>query len=250
MTAILLNSVSKQFGTGPEVLSQVSMDIPSGGFLTLLGPSGCGKSTILRLIAGLTSPTDGDIHFNEGGTINRSFVFQDPTLLPWRTVWQNVALPLALRDGSNDDGQIEGVLKLVGLDSTHWQKYPRELSGGMRMRVSIARALVTNPQVLLLDEPFAALDELRRQQLNEDLLAIWAEQKCTTVFVTHNVGEAVFLGQQVAIMQSDPGRIAETIAISLNQPRTAALRTEQEYTELVTHVSSQLYMHQTNEALA
>ena len=118
------------------------------------------------------------------------------------------------------------------------------------MRVSIARALVTNPQVLLLDEPFAALDELRRQQLNEDLLAIWAEQKCTTVFVTHNVGEAVFLGQQVAIMQSDPGRIAETIAISLNQPRTAALRTEQEYTELVTHVSSQLYMHQTNEALA
>jgi len=250
MTAILLNSVSKQFENGPEVLSQVSMDIPSGGFLTLLGPSGCGKSTILRLIAGLTSPSNGKIQFGEGATTNRSFVFQDPTLLPWRTVWQNVELPLTLRNNSTSDGQIENVLKLVALDSAHWEKYPRELSGGMRMRVSIARALVTNPQVLLLDEPFAALDELRRQQLNEDLLEIWAEQKCTTVFVTHNVGEAVFLGQHVAIMQSSPGRIVETIPIPLQHPRIAAIRTQQEFTALVSHVSSQLCRHQADEVMA
>lgn len=250
MTAIALNSISKRFDDGPSVLDDISLTIPSGGFLTLLGPSGCGKSTVLRLVAGLTQPTSGEIQFSEGAAANRSFVFQDPTLLPWRTVWQNVALPFLLGDDSTNDAQIENVLSLVGLDSRHWGKYPRELSGGMSMRVSIARALVTNPQVLLLDEPFAALDELRRQQLNEDLLKIWSELQCTTLFVTHNVSEAVFLGQQVAIMQTDPGRIAELVDVAIAYPRRAHERTTNEFTSLVSTVSERLRQHQRPEVLA
>jgi NitT/TauT family transport system ATP-binding protein len=241
--------VAKTFPNGVIAIEDVSLAIQAGEFLSLLGPSGCGKSTILRLIAALSSPTRGQIHrawqSPESGALQRiqplGCVFQEPTLMPWTNVWQNVYLPLRLagvsrRAASSD---VAEVLELVGL-TAFANSYPRELSGGMKMRASIARALVTHPQVLLLDEPFAALDEITRSRLNDDLLALWRQRRFSVLFITHSVFESVYLSTRVLVMSPRPGRIADEMAVNLPEPRTADARTSPAYGELCRRVSHAL----------
>jgi len=229
----------------PAVLEGLDLDVRQGEFVAVLGSSGCGKSTLLKLIAGLLDPTQGELEVvgqDDGRRAEIGFVFQDPTLLPWRNVIDNIRLPLELR-GFPVASQLEAagqILEMVGLQPEDGVKYPRMLSGGMRMRVSLARALVTKPDILLLDEPFAALDDMLRQQLNEDLLAIWEEHSQTIVFVTHNVSEAVFLSQQVFLMQSTPGRLVDQVQVPFPFPRQAALRGDAEFARLVEDVSRRL----------
>jgi NitT/TauT family transport system ATP-binding protein len=231
---VTLDHVDKIFANGTRALQAVDLSIAAGEFVSLLGPSGCGKSTALRLIAGLTEPSRGTIAWQDakakqGGI---GFVFQEPTLLPWATVFDNIHLPLRLAGESKGAAKprIEEAIELVGLGGFA-AAYPRELSGGMRMRVSIARALVTRPRLLLLDEPFAALDEITRFKLNDDLLALHARQGWTVVFVTHSTFESVFLSSRVVVMTPRPGRIAAELPIDLPYPRRAALRTELAYVE-------------------
>lgn len=237
------------FGGAPPSLKDVSLSICAGEFVSLVGPSGCGKSTMLRLIAGLLSPTGGALTLQKlspmaarKSEIRMAFVFQDPTLLPWRTVVENIRLPLELQKvrAERHGPLIASALKLIGLRDDDLGKRPRNLSGGMRMRVSLARALVTEPQLLLLDEPFAALDDMLRQQLNEELARIWREKQWTGLFVTHNVAEAVFLSQRVAIMSRRPGRIAADIRVPFPYPRTAELRGTAEFARLTAEVSAKL----------
>jgi NitT/TauT family transport system ATP-binding protein len=222
------------FESDRDVLSDISLSVARGEFVSLLGPSGCGKSTLLRLIAGLIQPTSGAVRINgqppqtaRRDSTRLAFVFQDPTLLPFRTVRSNIRLPLELegRVTAETSTRIDETLDLVGLGRTDANKRPAQLSGGMRMRVSLARALITQPDVLLMDEPFAALDDVLRQQLNEELLRICAARKCTTVFVTHNVAEAVFLSHRILVMSSNPGRIRQTITVPFEWPRTSEIRT-------------------------
>ena len=228
MTEPLLSiqGVQHFFPNGTQALRPVDIDITTGTFLSIVGPSGCGKSTLLRLAAGLIQPTSGHVHRNyDNKPGNIGFVFQDATLMPWATVAQNVALPLELAhlpvpDHSN---KVAAALQRVGL-SDFASAFPRQLSGGMRMRVSIARAMVTNPRLLLMDEPFAALDEFTRFRLNDDLSALWAENKWTVVFVTHSVREAVYLSQRVVVMSPRPGRIVSSVDINLPLHRTPDLR--------------------------
>ncbi|HVA12082.1 MAG TPA: ABC transporter ATP-binding protein [Stellaceae bacterium] len=223
--------IGKSFRNGTVALADIDLAVAPGAFLSLLGPSGCGKSTLLRLIAGLSSPSAGTIarHGIAAGRIG--FVFQEPTLMPWANVWDNTYLPLRLLGVSRADAapSIAATLASVGLDGFA-AVYPRELSGGMRMRVSIARALVTAPQLLLLDEPFAALDEITRFKLNEDLLALWQRHHWTVIFVTHSVFESVFLSNRIVVMTRRPGRIVADLPIDLPYPREAALRTAPDYT--------------------
>jgi NitT/TauT family transport system ATP-binding protein len=227
------------------VLSGVDLTVSKGEFVSLLGPSGCGKSTVLKLISGLTFPTQGAIQVDgmtpKDARETVSYIFQDATLLPWRPVEQNIGLGLELEGVSKVRRQEKtaALLQLVGL--AHVAKvYPRELSGGMKMRVSIARALATSPKLLLMDEPFAALDEMSRDRLNEELLRLREEQKWTAVFVTHSVEEAVFLSSRVIVLAPNPGRIHEGFAIGLPFPRTAALRETPEFGALVAQVSRSL----------
>jgi NitT/TauT family transport system ATP-binding protein len=229
---VSLRGVGKRFATGTVALQDFDLDIREGEFVSLLGPSGCGKSTALRLIAGLSEPTAGAISWAGGKRApGRSigFVFQEPTLMPWATVFDNVFLPLRLAGQSRDAAakQIMQMLATVGL-ADFAKAYPRELSGGMKMRVSIARALVTGPSLLLMDEPFAALDEITRFKLNDDLLALWRELRKTVVFVTHSVFESVYLSQRVVVMTPRPGRVATALAIETPR-REAAFRTSAEY---------------------
>jgi NitT/TauT family transport system ATP-binding protein len=238
-------SVSKRYSNTAMILEAVDLTIFKGQFVALIGPSGCGKSTILKLIAGLTSPTQGAIKVDGMSPKNAretvSYIFQDATLLPWRPVEQNVSLGLEL-DGMGKGRRHEraaALLKLVGLDHVA-RAYPRELSGGMKMRVSIARALATSPKLLLMDEPFAALDEMSRDHLNEELLRLQSEQKWTGVFVTHSVEEAVFLSSQIVVLAPNPGRIHEIFAIDLGFPRTAVLRETPEFSALVARISQAL----------
>ncbi len=219
--AITIDDLSMQYGAA-TVLDSVSCDIPAGQWVSIVGPSGCGKSTLLRCVAGLTDPTTGMVQL---GGQQPAFVFQDPTLLPWRSAADNIQLPLELEEQSteNRSDRILQVAQLVGLDATDINKYPRELSGGMRMRVSIARALVMKPSVLLLDEPFAALDEILRQQLNQELLHIWKTQQITVLFVTHNVTEAVYLSQRVLVLNAN-GTVGGDVAIDLPADRVPAIR--------------------------
>jgi NitT/TauT family transport system ATP-binding protein len=239
---VAVAGVGKTFRNGTVALANVDLSVPAGAFVSLLGPSGCGKSTLLRIIAGLAAQTSGSVTWNDE-TSRRSigFVFQEPTLMPWATVWDNVYLPLRL-SGASRNGVVEHVgsmiesVGLAGFESV----YPRELSGGMRMRVSIARALVTRPQLLLLDEPFAALDEITRFRLNEDLLRLWREYECTIVFVTHSVFESVFLSERIVIMTKRPGRVASEVAIELDYPREDSLRTAPAYSERCREVSLKL----------
>ena len=242
---IELAGLTKRYGAGHAVLDSVSFTVSKGEFVSLIGPSGCGKSTALKLISGLAVPTSGTISVDgmtpENAREIVSFIFQDATLLPWRTVQQNVGLGLEL------EGMVEQrrkdrtsqLLELVGLQHMA-NAYPRELSGGMKMRVSIARALATSPRLLLMDEPFAALDEMSRDRLNEELLRLRDEQKWTAVFVTHSVSEAVFLSTRIVVLSPNPGRIHAVLPIELPMPRTAALRDTPEFEERVMQVSHAL----------
>lgn len=215
---IALEGVGKVFSNGTVALAGLDLDVRMGEFLSLLGPSGCGKSTALRIIAGLAEPTGGAIRWPGSESADHradiGFVFQEPTLMPWATVAENVWLPLRLAGVSRAAAaeRIAESLGLVGL-SGFAQAYPRELSGGMKMRVSIARALITRPRLLLMDEPFAALDEITRFKLNDDVLRIQNERGCTVIFVTHSVYESVYLSTRVVVMAARPGRVVREIAI-------------------------------------
>ncbi len=226
-----ISRVAKVFNGNVTALRDMSLTVNEGDFISLLGPSGCGKSTALRLIAGLSNPTSGRILW-EGGQSrdDLSVVFQEPTLMPWATVAQNVWLPFRLRGKGYREAraQVEEALLLVGL-SSFLDAYPRELSGGMKMRVSIARALVTNPRLILMDEPFAALDEITRHKLNTDLLALKANIGCTVIFVTHSVFESVFLSDRIIVMAARPGRVIEELLGTAPYPRDEAFRTSAEY---------------------
>lgn len=238
---ISLNKVTHAFDGGAVAVREVTLQIAGGEFVSLVGPSGCGKSTLLRLIAGLMPPTTGEVTVGKPAAAPRvAFVFQDPTLLPWRTVLENVRLPLEVQGRGIDRERITQTLELVGLPRVDHAKFPRQLSGGMRMRVSLARAMVMEPDVLLLDEPFAALDDLLRQQLNEELLKLWTQQRWTAVFVTHNVSEAVFLSQRVVMMSARPGQIVADIPVPLVYPRSPQVRSEPEFAALVAQISQRL----------
>ena len=240
--------IAKVFNGNVTALKNMSLRVNEGDFVSLLGPSGCGKSTALRLIAGLMSPTVGRILWQGGqskGDIG--VVFQEPTLMPWTTVEKNVYLPFRLRGQSFAavKDKIDEALELVGLANFH-HAYPRELSGGMKMRVSIARALVTNPRLILMDEPFAALDEITRQKLNNDLLALKAKIGCTVIFVTHSVFESVFLSDRIIVMAARPGRVVEEITVDAPYPRDMAFRTSANYAAH-TQVVSQALLHAIGE---
>jgi NitT/TauT family transport system ATP-binding protein len=211
------------FGDGTAALDGIDLEVGPGSFVAILGPSGCGKSTLLRLVSGLETPTTGMLSVRG----RRAFVFQDAHLLPWRTVVDNVALPLELRGTPRSEARrlAEGPLADVEL-SDALGRFPDELSGGMRMRVSIARALATDPELLLLDEPFAALDELTRQRLDERLRALWAKKRTTILFVTHSLTEAVFLAERAVVLSKRPGRVVLDREISLPQERTGKIRTD------------------------
>lgn len=235
-------SVTKSYGDGPLVLDGINLTVKPGEFISLIGPSGCGKSTLLRLIAGLNPVTSGGItiagHEPDKKSAELAFVFQEPTLLPWLNVSSNVELPQKLRN--TPSAQLttsrERALQLVKL-ADRGRAYPRQLSGGQKMRVSIARALTLDPKILLLDEPFGALDEMTRERLNEELLAIREDQAWTAFFVTHSVAEAVFLSNRILIMSANPGKIAHEIAVDLPTPRTNETRLSRPYQELVAEVS-------------
>ena len=236
-----LEGIGRRFGQ-VEALRDVSLRIDAGDFLALLGPSGCGKSTLLRLIAELDQPDTGRLTWEAGHRLQRGeigFVFQDATLLPWASAAENVYLPLRLAGIARADAmpQVRDALHRVGLDGFE-AAHPRQLSGGMRMRVSIARALVTRPRLLLMDEPFAALDEFTRHKLQEDLLSLWQELGCTIVFVTHSIYEAAFLARRIILMTPRPGSIDHEIASPLRPGRDA--RFDPAYAELVARVTHEL----------
>lgn len=239
---VSLRDAGKTYGSGTVALAGLDLDVRAGEVLTLLGPSGCGKSTILRLIAGLDELGSGTLARNFApDRASVGFVFQDPTLMPWARVFDNVFLPLRLRGLSRSEAKplVEEALARVGLGS-FGQAFPRELSGGMRMRASIARALVQRPLALLMDEPFAALDEIARCKLNDDLLALHAELGTTVVFVTHSVFESVFLSSRIAVMTARPGRVDAEIAIDAPLPRGMEFRTGSLYARYCAEVSRAL----------
>ncbi|RUX95519.1 MULTISPECIES: ABC transporter ATP-binding protein [unclassified Mesorhizobium] len=243
-TLLALRGVGKVFSNGVTALSDVNLTIREGDFLSLLGPSGCGKSTALRLIAGLWTPTSGVLDWRGGGSLDRSnigFVFQEPTLLPWASVFDNVWLPLRLKGISRAKAAPAVTEMLARVHLTGFEDaVPRELSGGMKMRVSIARAMVTKPRVLLMDEPFAALDEITRFKLNNDLLELWQDERFTVVFVTHSVFESVFLSNRVVVMAARPGRVFDELAIEASYPRDEAFRTSPDYAALCRQASDVL----------
>ena len=247
-TLLELRGVEKRYDNGTLALERVDLSVGKHEFVSLLGPSGCGKSTALKMIAGLSSVTAGSITWantklEDGGDPAKdiSFVFQEPTLMPWTQVFENVWLPLRLKGVSRDAAkpQIDAVLDKVGL-AQFAHVYPRELSGGMKMRVSIARAMVTEPRLLLMDEPFAALDEMTRFKLNNDTLALWQAQQFTTIFVTHSVYESVYLSNRIIVMAARPGRIIADIAVDEPYPRVDAFRNTPRYAELCVKVSQAL----------
>lgn len=235
---VAMAGVEKRFGNGTHALAPVDLAIAPGEFVTLIGPSGCGKSTLLKLIANLITPTAGRITWRDGafgksgGDHKLAFVFQDPTLMPWARVAQNVRLPLDLAGVPKTVSTpiVADALARVGL-ADFARAYPRELSGGMRMRVSLARALVTKPDMLLMDEPFGALDEFTRNKLDADLVSLWSERKLTTVFVTHSIYEAVFLSTRIVVMAARPGRIFREMRLGGSEPRDAAFRSSAPFIE-------------------
>jgi NitT/TauT family transport system ATP-binding protein len=241
-TLLEMTHVEKSFAGDVVALRDMNLKVRQGDFISLLGPSGCGKSTALRLIAGLTRPTAGTISW-EGGQHEGDLgvVFQEPTLMPWAKVKDNVWLPLRLRGMSYKDCKDEVLhsLELVGLDQ-FMNAYPRELSGGMKMRVSIARAMVTKPRLILMDEPFAALDEITRQKMNSDLLTLRDTIGCTVIFVTHSVFESVFLSNRIVVMAARPGRVIRELVIDVKEPRANEFRTSGEFSSYAMEASEAL----------
>ena len=228
---LTVQNVDKVFAGDVVALRNMSLEVREGDFISLLGPSGCGKSTALRLIAGLAHPTRGRINWSETPDDSAlGVVFQEPTLMPWATVSDNVWLPMRLRGVTKHAvrDEIMETLRLVGLENFA-NAYPRELSGGMKMRVSIARAMVTHPKLILMDEPFAALDEITRFKLNNDLLEIKEKIGATVIFVTHSVFESVFLSDRIVIMAARPGRVIRELSVDAGYPRDEAFRTSAEY---------------------
>lgn len=245
-SAVRLHAVTKVYDNGVTALGQLDLDVVKGEFISLLGPSGCGKSTALRLIAGLATPSSGTVNVAHdvraaNGRHPIGFVFQEPTLMPWASVRDNVRLPLTLArlPPGEAEGRVADALAQVGL-AEFAGAFPRELSGGMKMRVSLARALVTDPDILLLDEPFAALDEITRFRLNNDLLALWRKLHKTIIFVTHSVFESVYLSQRIVVMTARPGRIASEFHIRTAEPRGEEFRTSAEYAAFCREVSGAL----------
>ncbi|MGC1464795.1 MAG: ABC transporter ATP-binding protein [Pseudolabrys sp.] len=243
-TIVSLHGVGKTFESGTVALENFNLDVKEGEFVSLLGPSGCGKSTALRIIAGLSVPSHGSVNWAVGEETSAGrlgFVFQEPTLMPWANVAANVGLPFKLSRVAESYARecVDRALERVGLRSFA-KAYPRELSGGMKMRVSIARALVAEPQVLLMDEPFAALDEITRFKLNNDLIALWQMLKRTVVFVTHSVFESVYLSQRIVVMTPRPGRVFADIKIDAPYPRDERFHTSAEYGVLCRTVSEAL----------
>ncbi|CTQ51707.1 Aliphatic sulfonates import ATP-binding protein SsuB [Roseibium album] len=242
---VSMKGISKTFSNGTIALKDFSLDIHQGEFVSLLGPSGCGKSTALRIVTGLTKPTTGKVDWPLEGRSQQDhelgFVFQEPNLMPWATVFGNVWLPLRLKGISKKaaHAQVTETLQMVGLEQFA-QSYPRELSGGMKMRVSIARALVTKPKVLLMDEPFAALDEITRFKLNNDLLHLWETHGWTVIFVTHSVFESVYLSNRIVVMATRPGRVVNNMKIDAAYPRDEEFRTSSVYTGFCRDVSRAL----------
>lgn len=249
-TLVRMHQVGKQYPNGTLALQGMTLDIRRGDFVSFLGPSGCGKSTALRMLAGLASVTAGRIEWPDGGQPVAadagahpiSFVFQEPTLMPWATVFDNVHLPLRLKGSSPRAARDEvmATLDAVGLASFA-NVYPRELSGGMKMRVSIARAMITRPRLLLMDEPFAALDEMTRNRLNDDVLRLWAQHGLTVVFVTHSIYESVYLSNRIVVMAARPGRVVADLPVTAPYPREASFRTSPEYGQLVREVTANLH---------
>jgi NitT/TauT family transport system ATP-binding protein len=240
-TAISLENVDKVFPSGVRALDRIDLDVRHGEFVTFLGPSGCGKSTLLRILAGLTTPTSGRVQRHGPQDRPVAFVFQQPTLMPWASVTANVRLPLDLAgaDRQHTDVRVREALALVGLSGFE-HAYPRELSGGMQMRTSIARALVTDPGLLLMDEPFGALDEITRGRLDRDVRDLWARRQLTVVFVTHSIYEAVFVSTRVLVLSARPGRSVGEVQIDEPHPRTDAFRLSERYAQWCRQLSELL----------
>ncbi|MBP6491763.1 MAG: ABC transporter ATP-binding protein [Clostridia bacterium] len=240
-----LSMIYESSGQKVEALKNVNLDIRRGEFISFLGPSGCGKTTLLRIIADLLQPTEGEVLI--GGKTPEEIrkekkygiVFQNPVLYEWRKIKDNVALPLELMKISRKQREQRSIelLSLVGLEGFQ-NCYPRELSGGMQQRVSIARALAAEPEILLMDEPFSALDEFSREKMNEEILRIWAKTKKTVVFVTHSIAEAAFLSDRVCILSPHPGRLSTIIDVPFQRPRTSSFRQSSEFFGLVSQIRS------------
>jgi NitT/TauT family transport system ATP-binding protein len=254
---VSIENLSKVFGRGGlTALQDISLEVGRGEFVSLIGPSGCGKSTLLRIVGDIIEPTSGSVTVNgkpaRRARLDRDYgiVFQSPVLYDWRTVTKNISLPLEMLgwDRSRRSKRVKQMLELVELES-FGNHHPWQLSGGMQQRVSIARAFSFSPALLLMDEPFGALDEMTRERLNMELLQIWAEIGSTVIFVTHSIQEAVFLSTQVAVMSARPGRIAGIVPIDLTRPRTAATREEPRFFELVTEVRERLHAAGADEIL-
>ena len=241
MTSLVsLHGVSKTFDSGTQAIAVLDLEVREGEFLSLVGPSGCGKSTALRIIADLIAPTTGGVTW-PGGKPEIGFVFQEPTLMPWRTVLGNAQLPLELKGVARAEAEARSRSALARVGLGDFEKaYPRELSGGMKMRVSIARAIAAKPKLLLMDEPFAALDELTRQSLNDDLLKLAREDGITVIFVTHSVYESAYLSDRVVVMTPRPGRVTADIAIAQPAERSAAYRLTPQFTEAAGKISAAL----------
>ena len=251
--AVEVLSAEKTYPNGTRALLPINLTVQDGEFITLLGPSGCGKSTLLKMVAGLLSASDGRLLLwrkpverlqasqAQGRGRGLSFVFQEATLMPWARVMANVRLPLDLAGVPKEQAQarVRSALQLVGLEKCE-TNLPRELSGGMQMRVSIARGLVTQPKLLLMDEPFGALDEITRNRLDSDLLGLWAKQKLTVIFVTHSIHEAVYLSQRVVVMAARPGRIVDEVAIDEPYPRRPDFRVSTRFSQFAKQLQDSL----------
>jgi len=249
MNAVSIKGVSKQFKGGTTALEDIELEIEPGEFISLIGPSGCGKSTLLRIVGDLIEPSNGEVQVN-GKPARQArrdhdygIVFQDAVLYEWRTVSKNIALPLELAgwDRSRRQARVEEMLELVELQG-FGEHHPWQLSGGMQQRVAIARALSFDPALLLMDEPFGALDEMTRERLNAELLRIWEASGSTVVFVTHSIAEAVFLSTRVVVMSARPGRVSRVIPIDLPQPRGAETREDPRFFELATELREALHL--------
>lgn len=238
MSALSFRDISMQFPDGTQALDEVTFDVDRGDFVTVVGPSGCGKSTLLRIASGLLRSTRGSVDVDPGGV---GYVFQDPTLMPWRTVRRNVELLAELHhvDKAERTPIVTEILHLVGLDGFE-DHYPTSLSGGMKMRVSLARSLVMKPPVLLFDEPFGALDEITREKLNEETLRLFSRESMACLFITHSITEAVFLSTRVHVMSSRPGRIVDTFDVPFPYPRTPELRFDPGFAHLAGRISQSL----------